>query len=251
MKKSEDFPKAWVFLRGLTRASFHWLGFQNHFKENFQCEQVYTPELAGNGLLFEEVSNISIDLAVEQLRSQIDLKKNQKLGLFTISMGGMIGARWAEMYPNEITHLVLTNTSFSSLSPFYHRLLPNNYVGITENFLFSNPQRMEEFIMKSTSNLEEKWRPCLEKLVQFQKTYPVSLSNFMRQLKMSGQAEFQAKPLAKTLILSSFADKLVSRKCSEAIAHFWNVEIESHPTAGHDLAFDDPDWIFEKISEHF
>lgn len=251
MNKSADFPGRWVFLRGLTRASFHWLDFQYQFKEKFQCEQVYTPELAGNGLLFEEESNVNIDLAVDQLRSQIDFKANQKLGLFTISMGSMIGTRWAEMYPEEISHLVITNSSFSSLSPFYHRLLPKNYPGIAANFLVSNPQRMEEFIMKSTSNNEEKWRPDFEKLVQFQKTYPVSLGNFMRQLKMSGQAEFKTKPQAKTLILSSLADQLVSPKCSEAIANFWNVEIESHPTAGHDLALDDPDWIFEQLSKHF
>jgi pimeloyl-ACP methyl ester carboxylesterase len=250
MQNKKPFPNRWIFLRGLTRSAFHWLGFENEFKSFFKSEQTFCPELAGNGLLFEELSTTEIDQAVHQLRNQIQFDKSQ-LGLFSISMGGMIATRWAEMFPDEVSHLVLVNSSFSSLSPFYQRLRPSHYPSIVENFLISNPQKMEEFIMSVTSNDETKWKPFLEKIITFQKNHPVSLANFVRQLKLSGQTEFKQKPTAEILILNSLKDRLVSHKCSEAIAKNWKASIETHPTAGHDLPLDDANWVLNKIKENF
>ena len=245
-----DFPKRWVLIRGLTRGAFHWLNFADEFKKHFDLTEVFTPELAGNGALNEEISPSRIDQAVQQLRNQIPVE-DQKTGLLSISMGGMIAARWAEMFPDEISHLVLINSSFASLSPFFQRLLPQNYSSLVDNFLFYDANKLEKFILRTTSNFEDKSVTHLEKLVQFQKNHPVSLSNFIRQLKISGTADCRAKPKAKTLILKSLKDRLVSHECSEAIAKKWNCAIETHPEAGHDLPLDDALWIFEKLQKNF
>jgi pimeloyl-ACP methyl ester carboxylesterase len=250
--KSNDFPEIWIFLRGLTRGAFHWLGFEKKFQDFFKVETVYTPDLAGNGVLFDETSNTDIDQAVEQIRSQIpseSLKK--KVGLFTISMGGMIGTRWAEMYPDEISHLVLVNSSFSSISPFYRRLRPRNYPAVIKNFFYSSPASMEDFILRATSNFEEKWKPQFQEFVEFQRTHPVTIGNFMRQLRTAGKAKFSAKPQAEILILTSQNDHLVNYQCSLDLANAWNAPIEIHSTAGHDLPLDDGDWILQKMLSRF
>ncbi len=245
-----DFPKRWIFLRGLTRGAFHWMGFEKKFKDFFKLEGVFAPELAGNGILNFEPSPTDINQAVQQLRNQIDAT-GQKIGLFSISMGGMIATRWAQMYPDEVTHLVVVNSSFSSLNPFNERLLPGNYPAIIKNFIFSDAENLEKFILNATSNFEEIWKPHLKELVQFQKKYPVSLANFIRQLQMSSTASCEPVPRSQTLILNSNTDRLVSYRCSQALAKKWACEIQSHPTAGHDLALDDPEWVLRVIKNKF
>ncbi len=251
---NHNFPDTWIFLRGLTRASFHWLGFENKFKEHFNLKDVFAIDLAGNGTLHEEASNTNIDQAVDQLRSCIpeSILKSKKVGLFTISMGGMIGTRWAEMYPDEVSHLVLVNSSFSSLSPFYRRLRISNYPQLIKNFVIATPEKMENFIMSTTSNYEEKWKPHLNEIINFHKKHPVTAANFIRQLKMAGNTDFRTKPKSEVLILSSEKDRLVHYTCSQDIARSWgNAQIEVHPTAGHDLPLDAAEWIFEMIEKRF
>ncbi len=245
--KNSPSPTTWVFIRGLTRGSFHWLDFHLRFKDAFKDIEVLIPELAGNGSLYEQISPQHLDDAVRQLRQKLSLGKNQKIGLFTISMGGMIGTRWAEMFPDEVSHLVLVNTSFSSLSPFYDRLKLGNYPQIIKNFIIHNPEKMENFIMKATSNFEKNWRPHFEELVKYQKDHPISLTNFRRQMKMSGEAFFESKPQVQILVLASLKDRLVSCRCSQAIAKKWQVPIEIHPSAGHDLPLDDCPWTLDQI----
>lgn len=250
---SSNFPDTWIFLRGLTRASFHWLGFEKKFKEHFKLNEVIAADLAGNGLLHEEVSNTNIDQAVEQIRSTIPehILKSKKLGLFTISMGGMIGTRWAELYPEEVSHLVLVNSSFSSLSPFYRRLRIKNYPQLIKNFVTTTPEKMEIFIMSTTSNFEHKWKPHFEEIVNFHKKHPVTVANFIRQLKMAGQTDFRTKPKAEVLILTAENDRLVHFSCSQDIAKCWEVPILIHPTAGHDLPLDAPEWILQAVKNRF
>lgn len=249
MTAKPTFPDTWIFLRGLTRGAFHWLGFEKQFKDHFGLAQVFTPDLAGNGTLHDEVSNDDIDQAVHQVRSLIpeDILKTRKVGLFTISMGGMVGARWAEMFPDEISHLVLVNSSFSSLSPFYRRLRIHNYPQVIKNFFFSTPRQMENFIMRTTSNFAEKWKPHFEEIVQFQQTHPISIANFVRQLKMAGKTDFRNKPEAKILVLAAAKDRLVHFTCSQDIANNWKLSLEVHPTAGHDLPLDAPEWVLQKV----
>lgn len=253
MNHKPNFPDTWVFLRGLTRSSFHWLGFEEKFKQQFSLNQVFTPDLAGNGLLHEEVSNTNIDQAVEQIRCQIpeSILRNKKVGLFTISMGGMIGTRWAEMYPDEVSHLILVNSSFSSLSPFYRRLRLKNYPQLIKNFVTTSPEKMEKFIMSTTSNFEEKWKAKFAEIVKFHEAHPVSAANFVRQLKMAGKTDFKKKPQAEVLILTATNDRLVHFTCSRDIASCWHADIEVHPTAGHDLPLDAPEWILETVNRKF
>lgn len=242
-------PEHWVFVRGLTRSFFHWLGFEKEFQNQLNLKSVQCVELAGNGYFFREESSSSIDEAVMQLRAQV-LVKDQKIGLLSISLGGMIAARWAEMFPNEISHLVIINSS-SSLNPFYERLKPRNYAGLLENILFYNPARLEEWIMKSTSNFDSLWRPQFENLVQFQKDHPVSLKNLYRQLISASKFNLGETPKAKALILTATRDRFVSFKCSQSIANKWGCPIRIHPTAGHDLTTDDGAWVIQKVNETF
>ncbi len=247
---NKEFPDHWVLIRGLTRGAFHWMGFEKTFKDFFNLRCVDVPDLPGNGILSHELSSTHLDEAVEQLRRKIEISDRQ-MGLLSISMGGMIATRWAEMYPQEISHIVLMNSSFGTLNPFYQRLMPNNYFSIAKNFLNYDAEKLETFVLSATSNSPTIWKSKLASVVEFQKKNPTTLRNFVRQLRLSMRADGTAAPPSKNLILGSVQDRLVNVNCSKKIAAEWNCKSAYHPTAGHDLSLDDPQWILDSIQKNF
>ena len=49
------------------------------------------------------------------------------------------------------------------------------------------------------------------------------------------------------LLLNGASDQLVSPHCSRALADAWGLELRAHPTAGHDLTLDEPEWVLEQL----
>lgn len=246
MQASKTIPKNWILLRGLVRSQFHWKNFGETLKEKLKINVVHLLELPGNGLLYQKKTPTDIFETITQLRSQLSFYGEQSFGIIGISLGGMLATQWALLFPQEVSHLVLINSS-SPLSPFYRRMRPQNYLSLIKQLAFSNPDQFEEFILKTTSNNLKKWNPQLQENIEFLKQHPVSFMNIFNQLILASQSDFKQVPEARKLILTSRADQLVSYKCSELIATLWDCEIFFHETAGHDLPLDDADWIIEKI----
>lgn len=250
MKNNKQFPKNWILVRGLMRSQFHWKNFPELLKKELQLASVQTVELPGNGLLCAQETPASIDKAVEKMRNQISRANNDGFGIVGISLGGMLATRWAQLFPHEVSHLVLINSS-SKLSSFNRRLKPANYAGVMWHLLFGDPAASEEFILQKTSNSEKLWRLQLAENAEFFKAHPLSALNFLRQLKLAGQTDFTEVPQAAKLILTSKADRLVSYECSEKISQLWSCAIHCHETAGHDLPLDDAEWLVKKIKNGF
>ncbi|MEQ1722449.1 MAG: alpha/beta hydrolase [Pseudobdellovibrio sp.] len=247
MTVSSTRPKNWIFIRGLIRSKFHWGNFPELFKTQLNAENVECIEVPGNGYSSEQITPELIDVVISELRKQVSFK-SESFGIVGISLGGMLATKWAQLYPDEVSHLVLINSS-SSLSPFYKRLNPTNYAGIIKNLAIANPAAMEKFVLNATSNNKEIWLPLLKDYTDFQKKHPVSLNNFIQQLKLTSQVDFLNTPKSKNLVLTSKADRLVSYECSESIAEAWKSKIYYHDSAGHDLPLDDANWVIKKIKE--
>ena len=76
----------------------------------------------------------------------------------------------------------------------------------------------------------------------------VSARNTLRQLLAA--ARYRARPEppgTDLLLLASEQDRLLSVKCSLAIAASWKCPLELHPTTGHDLPLDDPAWVIQQV----
>ena len=157
MENSGAMPKRWVLIRGLMRSQYHWKNFADFLKEELKLDSVQSVELPGNGSLYLEKTPATIDQAIAQLKSQLNSSDQNTYGIIGISLGGVLAARWAQLYPNEVSHLVLINSS-SKLSPFYKRLQPQNYGWISESLFFSKSGEVEEFILKATSNNNYIWQ---------------------------------------------------------------------------------------------
>lgn len=250
MKNKMQLPKNWILVRGLMRSQFHWKKFPELFKAELQLNSVQTVELPGNGFLCAQQTPTSIDSAVEKIRDQITNRGTDAFGIVGISIGGMLATRWAQLFPDEVSHLVLINSS-SKLSPFDQRLKPTNYPGVLKQLFLGNPATSEEFILRTTSNSEDLWRPQLSENIEFSAAHPLKTFNFFRQLKLAGQTDFKIVPKATKLILTSKADRLVSYECSEKISQLWDCAIRYHETAGHDLSLDDGGWLIENIKNGF
>lgn len=243
------FPKNWILLRGLIRSKFHWKKFADEFKSSLQLDQVVQVELPGNGFLHEQSTPPSVEKAIQALENQLP-KFTEPVGVLGISLGGMLGTAWAQRQPQKFSHLVLINSS-SAESPFYHRLIPENYFNVLCSLLIKNPARTENFILGITSNEKSIWQKQLAANIDFLKEHPISTTNFLSQLKLASQVNFKNIPEVKKLVLTSKADRLVSYKCSEKIANLWSCPVRYHQTAGHDLPLDDAAWVIQSIKDEF
>ena len=234
----------WILIRGLTRGTFHWFDFPNQLKQAFPNDLVITLEVPGNGALSHIAFPDSLKSCVEKLKSQLP-PSTLKYNLIGISLGGMIVSQWSKMYPDEVDKLVLINSSFS-ISPFYHRLKIHNYGQIIKIMVNPTAEKIERFVLSTTCN-NPIWKNRLSECIEFQKNHPIQIKNLIRQLLIANRAQFNSKPNSKCLILAGQKDRLVNYKCSLDIAAKWGLSAQIHPTAGHDLPLDAPEWIIEQI----
>lgn len=239
----------WVLIRGLIRSQYHWKDFTAQLEKSAENTKVHLVELTGNGFLNQYDTPREILEAVDQLQAQLP-ENLEQFGVIGISLGGMLATKWAQLKPENIKQLVLINSS-SNLSPFYRRLMPQNYGSIITSLISPSAEKKEEMILSMTVNQEEIWRRHLNENTEFLERHPVRIRNFFNQLYLTTQVDFNAVPVCSKLILNSNADRLVHPSCSERIARAWQCPLITHESAGHDLTLDDSEWVIQKINDHF
>lgn len=242
----------WVLLRGLSRSKFHWLDFPKKIETAFNTPDVFCPELAGNGERHQESSPNTIDAAVEDLRKQLPVNYyNTGYILCAVSLGAMIANRWIELHPTEVKGVVLINTSFKNISPFYHRMQFCSFLELFRGLWIKDVKVKEQIILDRTSNDTVIQKSVLDLFTDFHKKHPLKLQNIANQIHISQQAYFAKKPDCPTLIINSKLDRLVSKKCSMGLAKKFDLPIQIHPKAGHDITLDDPAWVIDRLKEFF
>lgn len=235
-----------VLIRGLFRGKFHWGTFLDHLQATFPDKQILCLDIPGVGERTNELSPCSIEGMVESLRTQLDL--TTPVDVVSISMGGMIGLKWAEMYPSEIDRLVCINTSSRGASPFYYRLKPNNYVNLLLALIVSVPSReLLNYQMLSNQALRQ---DILDAWVLLDQKYPMRKINFFRQLYAA--MWFKASlPECELFFVSSTQDSMVDYRATQALAKKWNANLIINEQDGHDIPLDNPIWLCEKLSYCF
>lgn len=234
----------WIFIRGLARHSGHWGPFVAEFRNKFPQDQIELLDLRGNGTLAHSPSFLSIADNVRDLKSRSVLaKKGKPLHLMTISLGSMIGVEWSRLFPDEVAALIAMNTSDKGTSRFFERMRPQNYGGLLK--IATHPENsalVEEPFWNSSDHFNSN-RSDTERLKM-----STTRTNFLRQLMAAGSYRFpKVKPKPQILMLCSEQDPLVNSICTYKIADMWNLNVRSHPKAGHDLPLDDGPWVCEEI----
>jgi len=248
--------RIWVLLRGLVREQRHWGNFPDILHSTFPDDRILLYDFPGNGQRFKENSATSIEDMVEDIRLHLSTNDvQQPVYIIALSLGAMVAVEWLNRYPNECAGAVLISTSLRGLNPFYQRLLPSNYPMLFKSLLFPGSiQQKETRILNLVSNIVANDRNTHKTLinhwVNYAEQYPVSGKNGLRQLLAAMRFNVPAQcPDVPMLVLRSIADHMVSPECSLTLARHWNLPLQTHETAGHDIPLDDGSWVSEKIMQ--
>ena len=240
-----------VLIRGLIREAAHWGELPARLRQTFPGARVSCLDIPGAGVLHRERTPLSVtDMVTAMRETFLAQQQRQEITcLLAISLGGMIAANWLQRFPGDFRCAVLINTSFGDLSPLHHRLRPGALGWMTLAAL-APARHKEALILRMVSNDAEAARTALPQWQQIRTERPVALGNAVRQLWAASRFRLgNDRPAVPVLLLAGTRDRMVHVDCSRVIARTWQVSLQEHSQAGHDLALDDPDWIVNKTHQ--
>jgi pimeloyl-ACP methyl ester carboxylesterase len=236
----------WVLLRGLTRERRHWGDFPERMETTIGAK-VHCFDLPGNGQLNHLKSPDTVEAMADWCHEEIvRAGVRRPCAVLAMSLGAMVAVAWAGRHPEDIDRAVLINTSLRPFSAFYQRLQPRNYLRVLALLAMpASARRIEASIFRMTTCRAS--AAAIRQWVVWRTENPVSRRNALRQLRAAiAYRAPDKKPIAQLLLLASACDGLVAPACSKRLAAQWQVPLQLHPTAGHDLPLDDPDWVLRQ-----
>lgn len=248
----------WILLRGLTREARHWGSFAQQLAPIVSPSgpaggpPVLALDLPGNGVFYREASPGSVGVMTDFARRQLQARGLQPpYNLLAMSLGGMVAADWAQRYPQEVTRLVLINTSMRPFSRVTERLRPASWPSLALLAArWQSPGYAERVIHQLTCQRLTSRNDDLAAWVRIRQDAPVSAANAGRQLLAAARFSSMATPPpCRTLVLSSAGDRLVDPRCSARLARAWQTSYHAHPWAGHDLPHDDAAWVLQRVAD--
>ena len=239
----------WLLLRGLARQKEHWLEFSTLMEEN--SDEVLMLDLPGFGDQSHASTPLTIRGHTDQLRERfIDLKGDKAdWGILGISLGGMIALDWVSRYPRDFGKCVVINSSAKDLGPFWQRLTVYGLYRLLKGSLTTSLEKREVEVLKMVSNLRAKDKDTQKKMLAIAEKNPLSVTNALKQITASSQFVLPTKIKTPLLVLASLKDHMVDVRCSKVMAEKYNARIKFHPTAGHDLPLDDPEWVAQQVKD--
>lgn len=241
---------SFILIRGLVREFEHWGPFVGLLREAFPGSDIHGIDIPGAGTHYQERTPATIEDMVQRMRVDLiaqapDVTKPRIL--IAVSLGGMIAAQWFKDYPQDFAQGVLINTSYAKFSPPWKRLKPSALKELIP-VAFKKGLEREKQILSVVSNRPDRYAEIAQAWAHIHESRPVSKINSLRQL--SAAAHFSGdvdRPKLPLLMLASQNDRMVDVSCSQAIADAWHLPIKLHPSTGHDLTTDDPQWAVEQI----
>ncbi len=241
----------WVLLRGLARERGHWGDLPDTLARAMPGADVTALDLPGNGALHALASPRAVADMAEHARGQWRQRGvDTPVHLLAMSLGGMVAIDWATRYPKEIAAAVLVNTSAGGVQPFYRRLKPGAWWPLLRAvWPGTGAEERERTIARLTTRTHVDASAAPAAWLALRAAHPVHTLNALRQMMAALRYRAPAAPpAARVLLLASARDRLVDPRCSHSLALAWGASVAEHPTAGHDLALDEPDWVSRTIA---
>ena len=240
-----------VLLRGLARESRHWGHVVERLRQQLGVGHVVLAlDMPGNGQFTAQTSPATVAGMTAACRSALAQRGiDGPVVLVAMSLGAMVALHWSQHAAQELAGCVLINTSLRRASPFWHRLRPGNYLRLAGLFApGSTLLERERVVLAMTSSRPERHPGVAQRWAELAATHPVRRWNAMRQLIAALRyTPMSWRPPVPALVLASAGDTLVNPACSREIARRWNLQIDVHPDAGHDLPLDDPEWFVQRV----
>jgi alpha-beta hydrolase superfamily lysophospholipase len=235
----------WVLLRGLVREKRHWLDFPDRLAAATGAE-VLCLDLPGVGTERERVVPLTIDGLVDDLRARFLQHPGPRRALFGVSLGGMIALRWAERHPEDFVRVAVCNTSAADVGGTFERISPYALRQMARAIAAWDPHVRETHVLRLISNTDRGHARAPE-FAALRADAPVTMTTLVRQLWAASGARAPQQLQVPLTVLASEADRMVSHQNSVRLASRLGAPLHLHPSGGHDLALDDPDWIISKL----
>jgi pimeloyl-ACP methyl ester carboxylesterase len=249
---NKNIGQNWILLRGLARESAHWEDFVPLLQTAFPNAQITLLDLPGTGCFHQQISPSNIKAITDQVRGLALTHGllHQPVTLLALSLGAMVAWEWLRRYPEDGCCAILMNTSFANLSPFYQRLRWQSYTDFIPLMVARDLYSRELKILQLVSNRRDQDQEIALAWKTIQNLRPISLSNRCRQIiAAASYRPGDLKPAQPVLLLNGQGDRLVSPACSVAIHLKWQLELRSHPWAGHDLTLDAGAWVMLQLKD--
>ncbi len=240
----------WLLLRGLAREQKHWLGFAAQLEQ--KGETVLLLDLPGVGTESSKKCPISISGNTDDVRERflkIKGDSDEIWGILGVSMGGMVALDWAYRFPYDFNRIAVVNSSSKDTGPVWQRFTIFGLYQYIRTLAQKNPRKREMEILKMISNLKSSDEATITAMVDIATASRITATQAGRQLIASSQFMLPPKIKIPVLLMASLKDNLVDVRCSRLMADRLGAQIKFHPTAGHDLALDDPEWCIDKLME--
>ena len=237
-------PRHWLFLRGLSRECGHWQPFVDDCaaRLGWQC---HTLDLPGFGSEYQRSSPLTIAEIRTDLQRRLPLPNDEPFGIVALSLGGMVALDWLRAEPERLHQIILINSS-SGDCPIWQRLRPSALPKVVRGLCARHIIAQERAILAMVSNRHDNDKALLSRYVELRNQRPIQRRNVLRQLWAASR--FRAPPTLpaqRLLLLASRADRMVSWQCSQRLAARYQAPTALHPSAGHDLPLDDPQWLIQ------
>lgn len=248
----------WVLLRGLVREQRHWLDFPATFARDIVSTdgtptEVVLLDLPGFGTENDAVVPADIAGFVDDVRARLRrvVPAGEKVGVFAVSLGGMVALTWMARHPEDLACGVVVNSSMGDLSPVWHRMQPRNWPRIFRA-PFMGARARERMLLGMTRHQGDLDKDA-DRYAAVAAATPPKKQNFVAQLRAALTVKSPTAVTVPGLVLASHGDNLVSWRCSEAIARRAGLTLRVHDgtgarAAGHDLPLDDPSWTCAEVN---
>lgn len=239
-------PEAWLLLRGLARESEHWFDFPVRLSRALGVK-VVSLDLPGCGSLWQETAPLTVHANARHVAGRVRHAygvPERGWGVLGLSFGGMVASALCDAFPSWWSHVVFVNSS-CRLSPYAERIRPTGALELLRITTLRDATERERAVYRLVSSQSD------EPTVELGLRHPVRRSTVVRQLaaaaRFTPSARAQPAMRPRALVLSSDNDRLVNPRCSARLAQFANAPLYTHPTAGHELTLDDPEWVIARI----
>lgn len=237
-------------LRGLAREAAHWLEFPQLLRHTLSDDCcLHLLDFPGCGRHYQQPALASISAMTDHTRAQAEtlsaIASGEPVFIIGISMGGMVALDWAQRYSHEVKGVVLINTS-SGRHPIWWRLRPRIWPLMVSLLL---PYRLREnLVLHAVTNCSALFKKRLQQWLTIQQQRPVTRATIISMLRAAAQFRPQSQCSVKGLVLTSDGDRMVSSHASENLARKFAWPLVRHPSAGHDLPMDDPQWVADQVA---
>tara|TARA_Y100001935_G_C17309856_1_gene515040 strand:- start:398 stop:1150 length:753 start_codon:yes stop_codon:yes gene_type:complete len=242
-----------ILLRGLLRSQKHWGPFPEEMQKRFPEFKIHCVELPGIGEEASQASPLTLKGIAEKVNAKAQEKcAGRKSHIVGVSLGGMVGLELVSLFPENYGKVLVINTS-SALSPKTKRLRWQVWSRVLAAALQTNKVKREALVIPYLANsttaqkaMEESWERTAKDL-KMHPLLPVAqlraASGFVPDEKLKNSTQIY--------LLHSLGDLFVDPSCSEVLIKEYHWPFKTHPWAGHDLAWDDPEWLLTEIQSFF